>query len=192
MAQETRLVCDLDYVFADWEGHIRHLMGSYTGPLPSPKSDPNTMTPNDKKIREKMLDCGLKHPDFWEAIPPMPDAKELYHSLKSHFDEIYIFAPYKPVLSVSRSTKEVHEARRKWIKNNLDRDFPMDHVIVSDKDVTHLFKPGALNYLITHSIDRANKWSYQNGYALLLDQDYKKLKEDLAGRGIDLDFTPRE
>jgi 5'(3')-deoxyribonucleotidase len=135
--------CDLDGVLADFE---RGFINKF-------KKTPDEVNPS------VMWSAIIRSNTFFETLPWMPKARELWEEIRQ----------YDPIIltGIPRSVKAA-EQKRKWCAKNLGSDI---HVITcSTKDKPKFCLSGSL--LIDDRTDNLNAWNSKGGRFILYDESF--------------------
>lgn len=146
---------DMDGVLADFNRHTRELKIPYNYQWYDPKETWTKETWEGERIKTELM----HGPGFWDKIPPMPDAYELFDYCR-HYDPFILTAKPQP-----DSPQIVADDKYKWVLEHLDSDFPIEKMIVVRKADKPL------------SIGRTG-----HRYQILVDDDHRSIDIWNAGK----------
>lgn len=113
----------MDGVLADFNRHTRELKIPYNHQWYDPKDTWTKETWEGERIKTELM----HGPGFWDKIPPMPDAWQLWAAT----------ANYEPFILTAKpqddSPESVSEDKFKWVRMHLDDRFPRERFICCRK-----------------------------------------------------------
>ncbi len=158
-----RLYIDLDGVLADFDGHYERLFGTRPDRL-----SPSAMSKTD--FDRGFWDNIRSHPTFYQDLPPMPDAMQLWEGVKR-------LHPLPTILTgLPYSITEAEYQKRMWVMNNISASVPV--IACASRDKRNYCTPG--DVLVDDWIKWQSAWEDAGGIFIVhtsAEDSLAKLRE---------------